>query len=240
MRTASAAKFVMYFDGEPDPATATTPATTPQEHKGGHESGDESDAYKSMAANKLHRKNKIWEVVGGSGNNTFITGASNEETLRSEDHENSSSPEEQQQQQQEFASHRQPAVLTPAAVLTTLDRLTATDTEQAQAQGEKLTPSCSCNSVFPRTCCAAARDTTCEGSQQLGCVGNDEPSTGSILFWQGNPEMSEDPGFAAAAADMGMRESLRASSAQKQHENLQGSSAKDGGAFGSYVSSKLN
>lgn len=41
-----------------------------------------------MVVNKLYWKNKIWEVVGGSGNNIFIMGVLNEEIFWSEDYEN--------------------------------------------------------------------------------------------------------------------------------------------------------
>lgn len=62
MRTASAVKFVMYYDGDAD---SLTPSTTPQDPQ--PKSEDESDAIKlrrpgSGESRSGNRKNKIWDI----------------------------------------------------------------------------------------------------------------------------------------------------------------------------------
>lgn len=233
MRTASAAKFVMYYDGEADSAMATTPATTPQEPKGGHESGDESDANKLMPVNKLHRpgsgefrsgnrKNKIWEAVGSG--NMLGTGAGNE-SARIDD--NGSSPDEP-----ESGNPQQPKMRKSASAY--LERLTISDCNPVH--GEELRPSSRCFSIPGCICPTPAWNTPCECSEQLDFLAHEKTSKAASLLWHDNPEMN---GNLENAAEISMREALRATSPQKQYEGLQGR-ALDRGAFGSFVSSDRN
>ena len=95
MRTTSTAKFVMYYDGEPDSSRATTPQD--YQSKLGHNlSGDESDANRiPTPTTKLYRlgrgefqignkKNKIWDKVG-SGSGTISQGSFGRHETQSEE-----------------------------------------------------------------------------------------------------------------------------------------------------------
>lgn len=230
MRTASAAKFVMYYDGDADSMTATTPATTPQELPKGHESGDESDANK-LATPKLYRpgsgefrsgnrKNKIWDKVG---NNSNTLGSSTNET-RSEDN-CPSSPDDR-----EFGfSLRQPTMRKSASAF--LERLTVSD---GDILPEKRRQSSRCNSTPACVCAAIGRNALCECSEPESFLVAKAPKV-ATLNWQENVAEMSDVG----SAEISMREALRATSPQKQSEGLQGR-ALERGAFGSFVNHEVN
>lgn len=225
MRTASAAKFVMGFEGDADSMTATTPATTPQDPPKGHESGDESDANK-LPTPKLYRpgsgefrvgnrKNKIWDKVG---NNNTVTNET-----RSEDN-CPSSPDDR-----EFGfSLRHPTMRKSASAF--LERLTVSDGDIVP---EKLRQSFRCNSTPACICAAAGRHPTCECSEPESFLGGKTPKA-AILNWQENAAEMSDLG----SAEISMREALKATSPQKQFEGLQGR-ALERGAFGSFVNHEI-
>lgn len=221
MRTASAAKFVQYYDNEADSVATTTPATTPQDQlKPSHDlSGDESDANKiSSTTTKLHRpgsgefrsrKNKIWDKVGTGGSNAFGVETRSEENF-------SSSPDE-------FGfTLRHPKMRKSASAY--LERLTASD---GDIQVEKLKPSFRCHSSPVCTCAALGRNAVCECS---------EPDFLGGRTTKGAAAMHETNEF--GSAEISMREALRATSPHKQFESLQGR-ALERGAFGSFVNHEI-
>lgn len=223
MRTASAAKFVMYYDGDADSLTATTPVTTPQDVQPpkGHESGDESDANK-LPTPKLYRpgsgefrsgnrKNKIWDKVGGGNTNSV---GSNE--TRSEEN-CPSSPDDR-----EYGfSLRHPTMRKSASAF--LERLTASDGDIVP---EKLRQSSRCHSVPACICAAMGRNSSCECSEpEFLLAGKSAP--------KGVAEVSD-----LGSAEISMREALKATSPQKQFEGLQGR-ALERGAFGSFVNHEV-
>ena len=233
MRTASAAKFVMYYDGEADSVAATTPATTPQDQpKAGHDlSGDESDANKIQTP-KLYRtgsgefrsgnrKNKIWDKVGSGGGN-ILQGSGGNET-RSEENL-STSPDDR-----EFGfPSRHPTMRKSASAF--LERLTASDGDVQTS--DKLKPGFRCHSSPVCTCALLGRNAACE------CSEPDFQFGGRITKGSATMNSSQE-NVASEANDLGsaeisMREALRATSPQKQFEGLQGR-ALERGAFGSFV-----
>ncbi|KAG0583013.1 hypothetical protein KC19_3G102400 [Ceratodon purpureus] len=240
MRTASAAKFVMYYDGEIDSLAATTPATTPQDQpKGGHDlSGDESDANKIQTPRtKLYRpgsgefrsgnrKNKIWDKVGLVGGNTAQGNFGGNET-RSEENL-SSSPDDR-----EFGFPSRHSTMRKSASAI-LERLTASDGDVQTV--EKLKPGFRCHSSPVCTCAALGRNAACECSEmafQLGGRATKGPATMNLS--QDNiPSDMNDFG----SAEISMREALKATSPQKQFEGLQGR-ALELGAFGSFVNHEI-
>jgi hypothetical protein len=227
MRTASAAKFVMYYDGEPDSLGATTPQD--YQSKPGHDlSGDESDANriptpttklyrpKSGEFRSGNRKNKIWDKVGSGGGATTQGSFGGHET-RSEENL-STSPDDR-----EFGlSSRYPTMRKSASAF--LERLTASDGDVLPV--ERLKPGFTSHSSPVCTCAALGRNAACECSEptfqpfQLGIKRAQEIIT------------SEQNDF--GSAEISMREALRATSPQKQFEGLQGR-ALERGAFGSFV-----
>lgn len=219
MRTASAAKFVMYYDGDVESLPAPTPTTTQDLQPKSHESGDESDAnsvptpflYRpgSGESRSGNRKNKIWVKVGN--NNTLGT-----TDTRSEEN-CPSSPDDK-----EFGfSIRHPTMRKSASAF--LERLSASD---GDILPEKIRQSPRCHST---PACICSRNTPCECMEPESFLAGKAVPKG--LNWQEsvNTEMSD-----VGSAEISMREALRATSPQKQFEGLQGR-ALERGAFGSFV-----
>lgn len=222
MRTASAAKFVQcYHDVEAESISALTAAIMPQEPKG-HESGGEEMDGTNKSSTRLHRANsgelrsgkranKIWDKIGGAGQNPGSGGNDG----RSEEN-GSSSPDER-----EFVfSQMHPGMHKSASAL--LEHLSLY--EGGETAQERLKQSLRRNST------PLEKITV---SERLGV------EDGGIRAQSSHPDALEAARSKEATEGLGnedisMGEALKATSPQNQFADSQGR-ALERGAFGSFV-----
>jgi hypothetical protein len=227
MRTASAAKFIMCYDGEGDGGTAAT-----QLELRGHESGEETDVAKlpgklqrggSGELRSGKRANKIWDKLGVGS----FEGKNDELGSSSLDDRDFSFPLQQPSMQK--------------SVNAFLDRLSVTEgeTQERQKSGFRIGVSnaaCECSGLERAPCDDSnlEQGSDCKQSCTIHDLHSQSLDGAKLVDSNEEPSVGLSGVDEEAATETSMREALKSTSPQVQAEGLQGRALVKG-AFGSFV-----